>query len=333
LDELQTCQRWEEQRLALGKLMGTEPALIAHDLHPDYYTSRWAARVSLPTIAVQHHHAHIAAGMLEQGWLDHEVLGVAWDGTGFGLDGTIWGGEFLLATASGFRRVCRLRPFPLPGGEAAIREPWRVAIVLLAAALGQDEAIRLLAERGLAADSLGKMLHLATRPGLSPLTSSIGRLFDAVATITLPCEQTSGGRAQYEGQLAMQLESACQRPAAADNGAYALPLIAGDPAELDWRPLIAAVVADCRAGTAPATIALRFHTALADAVGTVAARHPELPIVLGGGVFQNRVLTELIARRFADRHQRLGLPGLIPPGDGGLAAGQLIVALASAPSP
>jgi hydrogenase maturation protein HypF len=283
---------------------------------------------------VQHHHAHIASGMLEQGWLDREVLGVAWDGTGWGLDGTIWGGEFLLATGAGFRRVARFQLLPLPGGEAAIREPWRIAVAVLADALGKDQAIGLLARRGWAAASLEQALEISSRPGLAPRTSSVGRLFDAVATIALPYELTHGGHAQFEGQLAMLLESACEwrtdSIAMVDHDhVYALPVVGSDPAEVDWRPLIRAIAADCRAGVPPLAIARRFHAALATSIATVSAAFADLPIVLGGGVFQNRVLTEMIVQRFASRPQQLGLPGTIPPGDGGLAAGQLVVALAT----
>jgi hydrogenase maturation protein HypF len=306
--------------------------MIVHDLHPDYFTTRWAAESGTRTVAVQHHHAHVAAGMLEQGWLDREVLGVAWDGTGYGPDGTIWGGEFLLATDADFRRVARLRPFRLPGGEAAIREPWRVALVLLAEVVGPAEAMSFLTKRGWPASSLTTISQLSTRPTFSPRTSSIGRLFDAVATLALPYEATSGGTALYEGQLAMLLESACCWPMngdeADDIGPYTLPVVGSEPAELDWRPLVAEVVANCRGGTPTSQIARRFHAALAGAVIAVARTYPELPIVLSGGVFQNRVLTELIARRFAAWPHCLGLPGDIPPGDGGLAAGQLVVALA-----
>ena len=332
LDTVRACQRWIEQQRGLCAILETKPELIVHDPHPDYFTTRWAAESRLPTVAVQHHHAHIAAGMLEQGWLDREVLGVAWDGTGFGTDGTIWGGEFLRANAADFRRVARLRRFPLVGGEAAIREPWRVALALLTEALGPAEAISFLAERGWSASSLVTISQLTARQTYSPRTSSVGRLFDAVATLALPYEATNGGTALHEGQLAMYLESACCWPADIndldDIAPYSLPLVGGETAELDWRPLVAEVVADCRAATPISQIARRFHAALAEALIAVAGNYPALPIVLAGGVFQNRVLTELVVRRFVACPHRLGLPGVIPPGDGGLAAGQLVVALA-----
>jgi hydrogenase maturation protein HypF len=334
LDEVKTCQRWHTHIRDLTNLLGAKPTLVVHDLHPDYYATRWAEKCGHPTIGVQHHHAHTVAGMIEHNWLDREVLGVAWDGTGFGPDGTIWGGEFLRATAAGYHRVARLRPFNLLGGEAAIREPWRLALALLHEILGPDDAIRFLATRCYHSKTASDALLLLNRTHLSPLTSSVGRLFDAVATVILPPEVTNQGHAQYEGQLAMLLESACEWPAGTDDceaiatSSYPLPVIAGEPPELDWRPLLTAIIADCQAGIASVTIARRFHAALASAIVAVCDTHRELPVVLGGGVFQNRVLTELVACHFSRRSQPLGLPGNIPPGDGGLAAGQLAIAMA-----
>lgn len=341
LDEIATCERWHSHRHDFCQLLGAEPSLVVHDLHPDYYTSRWATESGLPTIAVQHHHAHVAAAMLEHDWLDREVLGVAWDGTGYGPDGTIWGGEFLKATVAGYQRVARLRPFALPGGEAAIREPWRIALAVLAEVYGAAEAIGFLSSRGWKPEVLAQALDIISRPHLSPRTSSIGRLFDAVATIALPYDVTTGGQSSFEGQLAMLLESACEchntdEAVASKPAVYSLPLIDGDPDELDWRPLLLAVVADCQRDQAPTAIARRFHAALAKAITAVSDKYKKLPVALCGGVFQNRVLTEMTLREFDSRPQSVGTPGVIPPGDGGLAAGQLAIALArlgSAPTP
>lgn len=337
LDELATCDRWHHSRRDFCQLLDAQPTLVAHDLHPDYYPTRWARESGIPAIAVQHHHAHVAAAMVDQKWLDREVLGVAWDGTGYGPDGTIWGGEFLRATVTGFQRIARLRPFPLLGGEMSIREPWRVALTLLAEAIGTDAAIKFMTDRGWQRDALARMMTIVSREHLWPLTSSMGRLFDAVAVLTLPFEQTQGGNSFYEGHLPMLLESACQwlgeDEASADEALpYPFPLVSGEPAELDWRPLLAVVVADRRDGQTAAVIARRFHAALANAIAEVSDSCRDLPIALCGGVFQNRVLTEMCVRRFVDRSQPLGTPGTIPPGDGGLAAGQLVVALAQAGS-
>jgi hydrogenase maturation protein HypF len=171
------------------RLYDFQPETLVHDLYPDYYSTDYARSSGLPTVTIQHHHAHIVAGMLEHGWLDREVLGIAWDGTGFGTDGTIWGGEFLLCRAESFQRVGHLRPFRLPGGEAAIQEPWRIAIALV-----NDLADRVDHERfleDLSSDEridsrrLEMIQKLSRSERLSPVTTSAGRLFDAAASIIL----------------------------------------------------------------------------------------------------------------------------------------------------
>ena len=337
LDELLTRQRFVSHVKEFCELYRATPEFIVHDMHPDYFTTRWAEETGQPTLAVQHHHAHVVSAMVEHGWLDGEVLGVAWDGTGYGPDGTIWGGEFLRATAAGYRRVARLRPFSLLGGEAAIREPWRTALAVLQDSIGTEDAVEFMVERGFQQQMLAKLLTIAQRAGIAPRTSSAGRLFDAVAAWLLPGEAAARGWSLGEGHLAMLLESLCggdedgnasELPAHYHMPVTRMPVMAGQPDELDWRPLVAALIADFHSGHSPALLATRFHEALADAIVRVAALHEDLPIVLSGGVFQNRLLTEVVSRRLAGRNQPVGLPGIIPPGDGGLAAGQLAVAIA-----
>jgi hydrogenase maturation protein HypF len=296
--------------------------MLVHDLHPDYFTTRWAAEQSIATLAVQHHHAHIAAAMLENGWLDREVLGVAWDGTGYGQDGTIWGGEFLNATATGFRRVAHLRPFVLPGGDVAVKQPWRVAIALVQQAFGPEAAARMRFPE-VHATSVEEIVRISKNGKLWPITTSAGRLFDGVAALVLGIVHS-----QFEGQPAMLLEAACDLSSI---GEYEIPLTEGEPDILDWRSLICDVIRDSKTQIPPGTIAMKFHRALANAIVTVASRHNQLPVVLAGGCFHNRVLTELVAQQFELRQQPLGLPGVIPINDGGLAAGQLAVAIARLP--
>lgn len=304
------------------RLYRFEPQRIAHDLHPEYFSTHWALRQRVPTLAVQHHHAHVVASMLEHGWLDRPVLGVAWDGTGYGTDGTIWGGEFLEATAAAFERVARLRPFRLPGGEAAIREPWRIAVAVCnqLAEPGWLGYLDRPSWPGLAPNNIASIRQIADRPQLSPLTSSAGRLFDAAAALILALD-----RAEFDGQAAMRLEAAADRDEAGD---YPLPLREGSLPELDWRPMFAALAADVRHRVEPGRMAMRFHRGLARGIVEVCRLRPQLPVVLSGGVFQNRLLTELVAESLADVPRPLGLPGVVPPNDGGLAAGQLVVAAA-----
>ena len=319
LDEQGTRARWVEQVAALMDLYGAEPSVIVHDSHPDYFTTRWAKATGRPTLAVDHHHAHAAAAMLEHGLLDREVLALTWDGTGYGPDGLIWGGECLLATTSDYRRVAHCRAFTLPGGDAAVREPWRTAVSLVAQATGIEAAA---AQKlgDVSSESMAQVTRLAAHPRLSPQTTSIGRLFDGAACLALGITH-----AGYEGQPAMLLEAACDTAAP---GSYCLPLTPGSPAKLDWRPLVLELLADRAAGVPPGAMAMRFHRALAAAAIAVAQRYSKHPVVLSGGVFQNRILVELVADAWPYRADRLGLPGAIPPGDGGLAAGQLAVASA-----
>jgi len=319
LDTQAARDRFIEHVASFVELYGVEPALIVHDLHPDYFTTRWAAERGVRTLAVQHHHAHAAAAMLEQGWLDREVLALTWDGTGYGPDGSIWGGECLLATTTRFQRVAHLRPFRLLGGETAIREPWRVAIALVAEAAGVENAVQLTIG-ATTPDNITQVARLAKSTRLSPRTTSMGRLFDGVASLALGIT-----RATFEGEPAQLLEAACD-PAA--QGSYSLPFADHEALELDWRPLIVDLLADRQAQVTPGVMAMRFHRALANAALLVAQRFPVSPVVLAGGVFQNRVLVELITQQWPLGTDRLGLPGVIPPGDGGLAAGQLAIAAA-----
>lgn len=312
-------QRFVEHLQDWQQLYRFRPAELIHDMHPEYFSTQWAQGQGLPTTAVQHHHAHVMAGMLEHQWLDRPVLGVSWDGTGYGTDGTIWGGEFLACTAASLERVARLRPFRLPGGEAAVYEPWRTA-VSVCRQLDEPFDRAAWSSWDIGPERIASLRRIADRPQLSPTTTSAGRLFDAVAALTLGITESD-----FEGQAAMRLEAVADRTTPGD---YDFPLRNSTPAELDWRPLVSGLLADRRRGAGPAAIAMRFHRSLARGIVRVCCSRPDLPVVLGGGVFQNRLLTELVAEMWRDESQPLGLPGAIPPNDGGLAAGQLAVAAA-----
>ena len=300
------------------RLHDVVPHLATCDLHPDYYSTRVAGGVGAPVVAVQHHAAHIAACMVEHG-LSPPVLGVAWDGTGYGPDGTIWGGEFIRMDESGWERVAHLRPFRLAGGEAAMREPRRSAVGLLFAALGEDALS--MTKLAPVADftpaertSLGAML----RRGINaPETTSAGRLFDAIAALLGLRQRTS-----YEGQAAAELEWIAGPAHIA--GGYDLPIRdeVGAPLLVDWEPALRAILVDLRAGIPPGAISAGFHDGLARAIAAVAARIGLGTVVLSGGCFQNARLSEaaIAALRAAGAtpwwHER------VPCNDGGLALGQ-----------
>jgi hydrogenase maturation protein HypF len=313
------CERWVAQLESFTALYGTSPAAaeVVHDRHPDYFSTAWAQRF-LRRHAVQHHHAHVAAVLLERGELDREVLGLAWDGTGYGDDGTVWGGECLRATGRDYCRIARLRPFPLVGGNQGLREPWRVAATLVHEALGPGPTLKLRWPK-VSTKQLCAVIDAAARPRLSAATSSMGRLFDAVAALALGVTT-----ADDDGRPAMLLEAACDRSA---EGAYAF-VHRVDDGDLDWRPVVAAVVDDLHRGASPGAVAMRFHRAVADLASSLGAAHANLPLVTAGGVFQNAVLGELLTERLATRPGRWLHSQFVPPGDGGLAAGQLAVAAA-----
>jgi hydrogenase maturation protein HypF len=315
LDTVATRERFAQHVTDMSSLYRFEPEATVHDLHPDYFTTHDCNERGIKNVGVQHHVAHVAAGMLEHGLLDRQVLGVAWDGTGFGEDGTMWGGEFLLVDgAREHRRVAHLWPFAWRGGEIAIHQPWRVAVSLLAEAIPDDSWIETAASMW-PNRPVASLLQMHRQTTASMCSTSVGRLFDAAAAIILGIDAV-----QYEGQAAMMLEAVASSDSLTG---YSLPL---EARQLDWRAMIRDIWKDRIAGVSPAVVSARFHRALAGGIVVVAAQFPALPIVLAGGVFQNRLLTELVVEMIDDR-ERLKLPGMIPPNDGGLAAGQLAIAV------
>ncbi len=295
------------------------PTIVACDLHPDYASTRLAERVarmwSTPLVRVQHHHAHVAAAMAEHG-LTGPVLGIAWDGAGYGADATVWGGEALVCRAGLAERVAHLRPFPLPGAGRAIIEPRRAALGLLWA-LGGDAAVARIGHR-FDAGELGPLLVMMRGRVNSPLTTSVGRLFDAVAALT-----GLATHAGFEGQAAMALEYAIEPGC---DEAYPLPLTPTAPAVGDWGPLVEAVVADVAGGVPVARISARFHNGLV-AFAVALARHVAIPtVVLAGGCFQNRYLLGRLEACLGNAGFTAVTPESVPVNDGGIALGQVYVA-------
>jgi hydrogenase maturation protein HypF len=313
------------------------PRLVA-DMHPDYASTRHAQSLSRHVARVQHHHAHVAACRADNE-LDGEVLGVAWDGSGYGPDGSVWGGEFLLSDGGSFRRVACLRRFRLPGGEAAVREPRRAALGALWAVLGREafEQRDLAALRAFAPEEQRVLAGVLAAGFNSPWTSSAGRLFDAAASL-LGLRQLAG----FEGQAAMALEFAAE--AAGEDGGPALrcDVRRFDPERdgssgagpatgsgfdpdwiVDWEPALRGLIAGRRRGRAASGLAWAFHEALARAIADVADRVGNDRVLLTGGCFQNLLLTEAAARQLRSAGLRPYWHQRVPPNDGGIALGQL----------
>ncbi len=298
LDTLEARRSFELAIDDLCRLYDFKPQAVVCDLHPDYASSQWARRSGLPVIAVQHHQAHVAACAAEN-QVPEPYLGVAWDGTGYGLDGTVWGGEFFHVEAGEFARIAHLRLFPLPGGEAAIREGWRVA-ASLQLRIGRDSD---------APDTIRQML---ARQVNCPLTSSVGRLFDGIAAMLGVAREN-----RFEGQAAMLLEWTI--------GSYetdrAYPLPGGD-----WEPTVRAVLDDLKRGKSAGEIAAVFHNGLVEWIRQVARESGLRRVIMSGGAFQNRYLTERAASLLEQDGFHVFTHQRVPPNDGGISLGQAVLA-------
>jgi hydrogenase maturation protein HypF len=327
LDDALTLAHYHQTLELYRRLFRVEPGVVACDLHPDCAASRFARSLEgVSIVEVQHHHAHVVSCLAEHG-LTGPAIGVAFDGTGYGTDGATWGGELLVADWRGFRRAAHLGYLGLPGGDAAAREPWRMALSALAYAYGEeahDVAAEVLAR--ISPERRRAVLEMGLRGVHAPPTSSMGRLFDAVAALAGLRDVN-----RYEGEAAMELEG---RAADTDGGAYPLPLVpVGDGAIWDPAPLIRAVVDDVRRGEDVRALASRFHRALAAAVVEGCARVRETDglrtVALSGGCFQNRRLARLAREGLERAGFRVLTHRRVPPNDGGVSLGQAAVALAT----
>ncbi len=318
------------------RLYRFDPEIVAADMHPDYISTKYAGECDIPAIRVQHHYAHVAACMAENE-LEGTVLGVAWDGTGFGPDGTVWGGEFLLTNRTSFDRVASLWQFRLPGGESAIREPRRTALGVLYEVLDDQVFKRsdLHPVRAFGKPEISVIAKMLKKGLHSPRTSSAGRLFDAVASI-------SGLRQKirYEGQAAMETEFAIGSLMSEETYPFAIadrksiPRCRDDGNDpdphflvgmiVDWKPMILGIVEDIGNAISPGWISIKFHNTLAEIIVEVSRRVGERRVVLTGGCFQNRYLLERSVRRLESAGLRPYWHQRIPPNDGCIAPGQII---------
>jgi hydrogenase maturation protein HypF len=310
-------------------LYRVDPVRVVADMHPDYVSTKFARECGIPLLSIQHHYAHVAACMAENE-LDGRVLGISWDGTGYGLDGTIWGGEFLLTDETSFSRAAAFRKFRLPGSTPAIKEPRRTALGVLYEMLGKQvfeqrdsTPVRFFSDQEISV--LSQMLQKGFQ---SPWTSSVGRLFDAVASL-------SGLRQwiRFEGQAAMELEFAIGSentgdayPFAFSNAAEATPSGTASGMVVDWEPMIRAILQDASNTIPLARIAIKFHNTLVEIIVAVSRRVSEERVVLTGGCFQNKYLLEHAVRRLEAEGFRPYWHQRVPPNDGGIALGQIFAA-------
>ncbi|TAN59625.1 carbamoyltransferase HypF, partial [bacterium] len=334
LENLHAMEFFKETLKNLKNTFRAEPKIIAHDMHPDYLSTRFAFEYanaeSIPrqmVVPVQHHHAHIASVMAEHG-LNKSVIGIAFDGTGAGLDGTLWGGEFFITDRRHFERKAHFECVALPGGKAAIKEPWRMALSYLKTTFNDgaaSEAKRITGSVGeKKTTAILKMIDARLN---TPLTSSAGRLFDAVSSLIGLCDTLT-----FEAEAAIELENTARRAKHKDEKpyAYSLSVQPDAPMRIDFRPLIRKIMLDLKSGVDKESIALRFHVTLADVILDISTRlRTESRIndvALSGGVFQNSLLSGLAQAKLSSAGFNVWLNEQVPANDGGVALGQAIVA-------
>jgi hydrogenase maturation protein HypF len=325
LENLESYGFFQEAVEHLQRILEVQPKIIAYDLHPDYFSTRWALeKQDVQLIGVQHHHAHVAACMAEN-HLDGRVIGIALDGTGYGTDGAIWGGEVLLADYLNFERVAHLQYFPLPGGAAAIHEPWRIALGLLCRDFGNQLP---LAESLLSADieprKRSVVLQMIERSVNTPMTSSCGRLFDAVAAL-IGIRST----VNYEAQAAIELEMAARD--STDQVSYAFDLLQKESGwEIGTRSLFESILQDMRNQVHASDMSRRFHNGLAaifaEAAETIRDSSALNRVCLSGGCFQNALLFEALHGLLRQKGFEVYYHSEVPTGDGGISLGQALVA-------
>jgi len=335
MENLETLEHFETTIELYKRLFRIEPEVVAYDMHPEYLATKYAKSQITnckSQIAVQHHHAHIASCLADNGWSpdDGPVIGVAFDGTGYGTDGRIWGGEFLVADYHGFRRVAHLEYLPMPGGEAAIRNPYRLALGYLYALTGRLPRFRPLSPGAGAGEEEFRIIRQQIDKGINcPQTSAGGRLFDAVAALIGVRE-----RVTYEAQAAIELEMAAQIQYPISNiqiMGYPFGIEeSGGGKVIRLRPLFDALLADLRGGVAVGEMAYRFHITVAEMIGAVCERIAQeaglRTVALSGGCFQNRLLLALVVPRLREVGLHVLLHRQVPCNDGGLSLGQAVIA-------
>lgn len=322
LENFETLKCFEEGIEHFKRLFQVEPEAVAHDLHPDYLSTRYAMGLEVPRLGVQHHFAHALSCMAEHG-LEGPVLAVVMDGSGYGEDGAVWGGEFLEVTVRDYRRLGHLRYVPLPGGEKAIKEPWRMGAIYLHRVYGRLEELTIPFARGLDLTKWSLLREAIKADINSPLCSSVGRLFDAVSAI-LGVRET----VNYEGQAAIELEQAAED---GESGEYPFDIVEEEGMFIvDPDPIISAIVEEVGKGETPSVISARFHNTMARVISRMAKRMREVTalseILLSGGVFQNHLLLARVWDLLDEDDFRVFVQQRVPPNDGGISLGQALYA-------
>ena len=323
LENLETLSSFEEGIEHFKRLFYIEPKAVVYDLHPDYLSTQYALSLpAIPKVGVQHHHAHIVSAMAENG-INGEVIGVALDGTGFGTDGTIWGGEFLKVSLRDFDRLAHLKKVPMPGSSMAIKEPWRMAMVYLSEAFGdeiKDVKIDLLKRVDLQKwDILKRMIQKKMN---TPLTSSMGRFFDAISSLLSIRDEV-----HYEGQAAIELEMIADHEG---KEIYSFQIQKDEsPMVIDPIEIIRGVVLDLTKGISPSKISGKFHRTIASLIvetcGAIRSKERLNRVVLSGGVFQNIFLLSLVTKGLRISGFEVFTHHLVPANDGGISLGQAVI--------
>jgi hydrogenase maturation protein HypF len=324
MENYETLTFFEETLRNIKAVYRAEPVAIGHDLHPGYLSTRWALmQQGVEKIGIQHHYAHIASVMAERG-IREKVIGVAFDGTGYGEDGTLWGGEFLISDTEGFRRAGHLDYVPLPGGETAIREPWRIAVSCVKKAAGK-EVIDYLKPAGFiekyGIEKIQTIVKICGDKTLAPLSSGAGRLFDAVAALTGVCDRNT-----FEGEAAIALESLVLEDVLED---YPVDISFRDPMLIDFSMVILSILKDIGAGEDKRVISSKFHNTVASAIAAVVLKLSAVTgirkVVLSGGVFQNACLVERVMKGLTPEGLNIYTNELVPCNDGGISLGQAYI--------
>ena len=324
MENFETLQFFEETLANIKSVYRADPKVLAHDLHPGYLSTRWALRQGekgIKTFGIQHHYAHIGSVMAERG-IRNKVIGVAFDGTGYGPDETLWGGEFLIADAEGFERAAHLEYVPLPGGEMAIREPWRLALSYLKEVTG-DEIWKYLGPTGFVErygkEKIATVIKVAESRSFSPLSSGAGRLFDAVSALLGVCDVNT-----FEGEAAIALESVAADGVEDD---YPVDVRFQDPIRIDFSMAILRMLADRERGEKEGVISAKFHNSVVSSIARVVRElshmHNVKRVVLSGGVFQNIYLLSRVLRELGDLE--VFTNELVPCNDAGISLGQAYI--------